>query len=326
MRTPSLNSWKSAALLFGAIAACGGENEPPADDGLAVAKASASGDAQTGPAGAALANPLAVVVTRDGSAASGVSVSWNIVSGGGTLGGASSATNGDGIATMTWTLGPAAGAQSARASVADASGSPVAFTATATAGPATTIEASGGTGQAATIGTALGDPLQVRVEDQFGNPVGGISVSWAVTGGGGTLAPPTSTTAANGTASSVWTLGGTVGQQSAQASATGLTGSPVAFTATGSPAPDPATGVTVSNNAFTPAVRTVEAGSTVTWTWVNTGSVEHSVESVSTPSFQSSAIISGNGQTYSVTFNTPGEYDYECVVHGSAMSGQIVVQ
>ena len=41
----------------------------------------------------------------------------------------------DGIAASSWTLGPTAGAQSAQATVAGATGSPVTFSATATAGP-----------------------------------------------------------------------------------------------------------------------------------------------------------------------------------------------
>ncbi|HEX6643862.1 MAG TPA: Ig-like domain-containing protein [Gemmatimonadales bacterium] len=322
---PSRMGKRGALLLLGALA-CGGETDPPDGGGLAVAKAPTSGDAQTGTAGAALANPLAVLVTRDGAPAQGETVSWSIVSGGGTLGGASSTTGGNGIATMTWTLGQGAGAQGARAAVSGASGSPVAFTATATAGAAASIEAAGGNAQGGTVGTALASPLQVRVEDQFGNPVGGTAIAWSVTGGGGSMAPPNSNTAANGIASSTWTLGATVGAQTAQAAAAGLAGSPVAFTATGSAAPDPATGVTVSNNLFTPSTLTVEPGSTVTWTWVNTGIVQHSVLSVGTPSFTSSGILQGNGQTYSVTFDTPGTYDYECEVHGSAMAGQIVVQ
>jgi hypothetical protein len=34
----------------------------------------------------------------------------------------------------------------------------------------------------------------------------------------------------------------------------------------------------------------------------------------------------GSGQTYSLTFTTPGTYQYDCEVHGEAMSGRIVVR
>ena len=325
MRNTTSKAWFGSALLA-LLAACGSENEPPPSGGLAVAKAAASGDAQSGTVGAALANPLAVVVTRDGAPQEGVTVNWSVLSGGGTLGGASSVTGGQGTATMTWTLGQTSGDQTVRAAVADAGGSPLTFSATATAGPAAAISLAGGANQSATINTALVNPLQVRVADQFGNAVAGVTVDWEVTSGGGSVAPPASVTGATGNAATAWTLGSTLGEQTAEASVTGLTGSPVTFTATGSTAPDPATGVSVGNNFFDPASRTVSAGATVTWTWVNTGAISHSVESVGTPSFTSSPILSGSGQTYSVTFNTPGTYEYQCVVHGAAMAGTIIVQ
>jgi plastocyanin len=84
------------------------------------------------------------------------------------------------------------------------------------------------------------------------------------------------------------------------------------------------------NGTQNPAVDTVAVGTTVTWTWVNTGAVSHSVESdpanPGDPSFTSSAIQMGNGKTYSFKFTTPGSYDYDCAVHGSAMTGTIVVE
>ena len=92
--------------------------------------------------------------------------------------------------------------------------------------------------------------------------------------------------------------------------------------------------VTVGNNFFqsghngtsNPAVDTIPAGTAVTWTWSNTGSTPHSVESEGTTTFASSAVLTGSGTTYSVTFTTPGTYEYDCAVHGQAMSGTIVVQ
>jgi plastocyanin len=326
MSTGHLKPWMTTALLLGALVACGSENEPPPDDALAVAKAAVSGDGQTGTVGAALADPLAVTVTRDGAPEQGTTVGWSVLTGAGNLGAASSTTNAQGLATMSWTLGSAAGAQTARATVAGATGSPVTFSATATPAAAASVAPLGGGGQSGTVGAALADPLEVRVTDQFGNGVAGAAVGWNVTGGGGSVAPATSITNATGGAATVWTLGSTLGAQSAEAVVTGLSGSPVTFSATGTDEPDPSTDVAVTNNTFTPATRTVPVGSTVTWTWVNTGLISHSVESTGTPSFTSSAILTGNGQTYSVQFNAAGTYTYQCEVHGSGMSGTVVVQ
>jgi plastocyanin len=80
------------------------------------------------------------------------------------------------------------------------------------------------------------------------------------------------------------------------------------------------------NSSTNPAVDTVAVGGTVTWTWGNTGIAEHSVQSQGTPSFPSSARKLGNGQTYTFTFTSPGTYNYDCAVHGSRMTGRIVVK
>jgi len=80
------------------------------------------------------------------------------------------------------------------------------------------------------------------------------------------------------------------------------------------------------NSTQNPAVDTVAVGTTVTWTWTNTGDTPHSVESEGSPGFTSSTTQSGNGATYTFAFTTPGTYTYDCAVHGSAMTGRIVVQ
>jgi plastocyanin len=80
------------------------------------------------------------------------------------------------------------------------------------------------------------------------------------------------------------------------------------------------------NGTTNPAQDTVAAGQTVTWTWTNTGSQPHSVLSVGSPSFPSSNTLTGSGMTYTATFSTPGTYHYQCAVHGSLMTGTVVVQ
>jgi plastocyanin len=80
------------------------------------------------------------------------------------------------------------------------------------------------------------------------------------------------------------------------------------------------------NGSASPAVDTVAVGGTVTWTWTNSGSVPHSVQSLGSPSFTSSAIQTGDGSTYQIQFSTPGTYQYDCAVHGTMMSGTIVVR
>jgi plastocyanin len=81
--------------------------------------------------------------------------------------------------------------------------------------------------------------------------------------------------------------------------------------------------VSSHNGSQNPAVDTIPVGGTVTWTW--TGSLPHSVQSLGSPDFTSSSVKTGGG-TYAVVFDTPGTYQYDCAVHGTAMRGTIVVQ
>lgn len=78
--------------------------------------------------------------------------------------------------------------------------------------------------------------------------------------------------------------------------------------------------VAIAEFAFAPATLTITAGDTVTWT--NEDQIEHTATST-TGAFDSGLL--GQGESYSVTFTTPGTYDYLCTPHPS-MTGQIVVQ
>jgi plastocyanin len=93
--------------------------------------------------------------------------------------------------------------------------------------------ANNGDAQTATVGQPLASPLQVAVTDG-GAPSGGTTVTWATTSDG-TLDPVSAVTDANGVASTAWTLGTTSGSQTATATLSGASGSPVTFTATANP-------------------------------------------------------------------------------------------
>ncbi|NOT09429.1 MAG: hypothetical protein HOP28_14635 [Gemmatimonadales bacterium] len=82
---------------------------------------------------------------------------------------------------------------------------------------ATLIAISGG-GQQGAIGATLTQPLVVRLEDQAGSPVEGVTVQWRVVSGGGSISPSQSTTDADGRASASLRLGTTIGVNTATAS------------------------------------------------------------------------------------------------------------
>jgi plastocyanin len=195
-----------------------------------------------------------------------------------------------------------------------------------------------GDGQTGAAGAALLSPLQVLVTSD-GIPQSGATVTWSTSDG--SVDPTSMETGADGIGATTWTLGPDVGAQTAQAAVSGASGSPVTFdaTATGSepPPPDPdEIAVTVANNSFTsdrngtidPAVDTLAINGTVTWTW-GSGAGTHTVRSNQTlgaPTFPESGPKSGSGQTYSAVFTEAGTYTYDCAIHGSAMTGRIVVR
>jgi plastocyanin len=95
----------------------------------------------------------------------------------------------------------------------------------------TTIAATGGDNQVAAAGSQLATPLSVRITDQAGAAVAGVVVNWAAASGGGSVSAATSTTGADGIATMSRTLGPNAGTQTTTATHSGLTGSPVVFTA-----------------------------------------------------------------------------------------------
>ena len=69
-----------------------------------------SGDGQSAPTNTALPTPLSViVVTQFGEALKNVTVTWTVISGGGSLNPATSLTDGTGIASTSFTTGTTAG-------------------------------------------------------------------------------------------------------------------------------------------------------------------------------------------------------------------------
>lgn len=302
----------------------GDAGTPPSSTAITKAPAN-SGDGQTGTVQQPLGNVLRVLVTEGGTPSPSVAVSWSASAGGGSVDPTSSSTDADGIATTTWTLGTASGSQTAQAALAGAAGSPVGFSATASPGPAVTLSKAGGDDQRGVLNTALADPLQAKVADQFGNGVPGVDVNWSAVGGN--VSSGTVPTNGSGISPVGVTLGGTAGPVTITAIAGGLTGSPLTFNATATNAPPPTTTISVVNNAFNPSFLTVDAGSTVTWSW-SPSARGHNVVPDGTMPTRSGDLVNGP-HTYQFRFDIPGTYQYYCANHGGpggfGMSGIITV-
>ena len=104
---------------------------------------------------------------------------------------------------------------------------------------ATTLQKVSGDGQSAQVNTQMSNAYVVRVLDQNGAAMSGVTVNFSVSPSG-TLSATTATTGTNGEASTTLTLGSTAGTYTVTASVTGITRT-VSFTATAEAAPKVAT-------------------------------------------------------------------------------------
>lgn len=122
--------------------------------------------------------------------------------------------------------------------------------------PAARIALASGNAQTGPAGTVLAQNVVVLVTAADSVPVAGVAVTFAASNGGAPGAAAVMTDAA-GFASTTWSLGNAVGTQTMTASVTGLTGSPVSFTATVTPA-------VPSSLVFTTQPTAVVAGAAIT--------------------------------------------------------------
>jgi hypothetical protein len=214
------------------LIACGSDGLVLPSDAEPAALSVVGGNNQTAQVGAPLAAPVVVRVTDGtGRPVAGARVVFRVTAGsGGSVSPEAALTNNSGEAAVEWSLGPAAGAQSAEASVENTDVPPAQLTAFAAAGVATTLDIVQGDEQTAPVGTTLPDSLVVLATDAAGNPVEGVGVAWTAEGGGSVSAPAVAT-AADGRAGIRRTLGPTAGQQTTLASASGVS-TGAAFTAT----------------------------------------------------------------------------------------------
>jgi len=216
-----------AALVVGA-SACSDNNNTTTALTATTIQANAATNAQTGVVGTALARAVAVIVAdQNGAPLANATVNWAVTAGGGSVASSTSVTDANGNATVVWTLGTTVGTDSLMASIAG--GADAILTATATAAAASAVHVTSADTLTVTAGTTTA-PLVVKVVDQFGNPIAGATVTWAVTAGG-TLSAATSTTDATG--STQVTLATAAAPGSYTVTATSGTLTPVTFTITG---------------------------------------------------------------------------------------------
>jgi len=258
-----MRRWIVLIAAVAAVDGCGGSantgtgptQRTPAAIGLV------SGDHQTGTVGQTLAQPLVVRVTdKAGAGISGVSVTWAVTVGGGSLSNPATTSDAQGQAVLVWTLGHTAGSNSVTAAVAGLSGSPVQFAAIGAAGAVSRLVF---TRQptATPAGFPITPSVQITAQDSFGNPAtsftDNVMVAIGNNSSGGTLSGATSVAAVAGVANFTNLSIDSIGTNyTLTAAASGLAGTTSAtFDVTPLLAFTVQPSATVIDSPFTPAVQ-----------------------------------------------------------------------
>ena len=215
------------------LAACGGGGTEPEPIGAPATLAVSAGNQQTGMAGRNLLAPIAAKVSdANGRGVPNIPVTFAVTAGEGSIEPATNHTNGAGIATASWRVVTVVGRpQQVVATVLDTlTGALVdtaIFVATVAAGPPAMIHSLAGN---VAIAAGQTTPVQLRavVRDDYGNVVGGATVSWTVVEGQATLAAATSPTNSQGEATNTLTPGPSTGDILVRASVAEVS-SPASF-------------------------------------------------------------------------------------------------
>jgi plastocyanin len=314
----------NALLVAFTLAACDGEDQPsepdePAAGGAPANIAVSSGDNQRIIVGGQLLAPLQARVTNaQGGGVSGVTVNWEVTQGGGQLSATSSTTNSSGQASVAFTAGPSAEANTITASVAGVSG---AATFNAMAVEPSSITAAGGDNQEVRAGVSLANQLESRVTASDNGPVPGATVQFEVTAGDGVLTAASATTDVDGRTSVGLTAGSSVGAITVNASPAGSSASTTFNIDVSAPV---SVTVTMENIAFNAPGGgddiTIMLGDTVRW--VNNDAVQHTATSTQTPAggtdFESGFL--NQNQEFEVVPNARGIWIYFCRVHPTQMA------
>jgi len=189
--------------------------------GQASAVVISQGNNQTGKAGDTLPQTLIATVTDPcGGQVLGTTGTWTVVSGSATLKNASSNSDSAGRFTTQVVLGQVPGPIQVRLSVPNV-GSVVFDMSNSVV--VSNVKLVSGSGQTGFTSAAFPQPVVFQVLDAQGNPIPGITVSFNIVSGSGSVNPSTLATDAQGRVATTITAGATAGSITISASAGGLT-------------------------------------------------------------------------------------------------------
>lgn len=186
-----------AAFTLTTLAACGSDRTAataPATPAVARLVAKTDPSQLVAAVGTTLSGTQVQVQDANGAPISGVVVSFTVFNGG-SVSLVNTTSDGNGLATVDWTLGTVAGADSLEASV----GANIMTYLVATATPGAVAQLVAVSGDQQQLAEGASAALVVKALDQYGNVVPNVAVTWTDESGGA-LSATTSTTDANGLA------------------------------------------------------------------------------------------------------------------------------
>ena len=215
--------------LIGILSACGESTSPPTPTTI-TPEAQAVTEATVGTTlGTA---PTFVVKDQNGNPLAGVPVTVTVTAGGGTLTGAPTQTSAGPTPVGAWTLGTAAGVNTITITVAGLA--PLVISVIGRAGPPVSMVVVSGQSLSTLAGAVVTPSPIVQVRDQFNNGVPGITVTFTVAAGEGSLGGSTATTNTNGFATvPQWRVGKSDVPQAVTATAGAFSANIEAFIQTG---------------------------------------------------------------------------------------------
>lgn len=214
-------------LLALLLIACGTE---PERIGPAVTVSVSGGNGQIGTPGQILVAPIAAKVSDgSGRGVPDIPVEFRILAGGGSLESTSERTNSAGVATVRWQVGTVAFREElVVAALLDTLTETLldtaVFSATITTGPPARVIPLSNTLTFISEGQSTPVAMRVLVTDAFGNPTSGVTVTWLVVTGEGTLASATSVSNVQGITTNLLTPSGLGADVEVRASLGGAAG------------------------------------------------------------------------------------------------------
>ena len=185
-----------------------------------------SGDNQRHLPGEILTNPFVVEAQdENGSPFVGVSVTFTVIEGGGTLSIHTTPTDAHGRGQSRLTLGPDFGTNTVQVSAVGIDAIAVFSAEAALSLPVpTTLSIVSGDNQNGLTGETLMQPFVVEAHDQYDDPIEGVTVNFVISTGRGSLSDTSVDSDANGLAQSTLTLGSDPGANIVAVSVEGIAG------------------------------------------------------------------------------------------------------